>query len=106
MFGFLEKIVHGTNDFDAKYENVCQKPKPHPKKDSPVVEKPVIVDLDGYYETQNDQYNNTNSMLENANGKLVTLHFRPQSSLLNSFYKYHFCLVAFFMSQVDYLSEN
>ena len=73
MFGFLEKIVHGTNDFDAKYENVCQKPMPNPKKDFPVVEKPVIVDLDGYYETlsKNDKENNTKSMLKNANGKLV-----------------------------------
>ena len=75
MFGFLEKIVHGTNDFDAKYENVCQKPMPNPKKDFPdVVEKPAIVDLDGYYESlsQNDKDDNTKS-----NGKLV--------------YSYHTC---------------
>ena len=69
MFGFLEKIVHGTNDFDAKYENLCQKPMPNPKKDFPdVVEKPAIAigDLDGYYETssQNKKENNTKPMLD------------------------------------------
>ena len=73
MFGFLERIVHGTNDFDARYENVSPKPKPNPKKDFPVVQNPVIVDLDGYYETlsQNDKDNNPNSMLKNAKGKLA-----------------------------------
>ena len=73
MFGFLEKIVHGTNDFDAKYENVCQKPMPNPKKDFPVVEKPVIVDLDSCYETlsQNNKDNITKPMWKFPNGKLI-----------------------------------
>ena len=69
MFGFLEKIVHGTNDFYAKYENVCQKPMPIPKKDFPVVEKPVIVDLETL--SQNNKDSNTKPMWKFPNGKLI-----------------------------------
>ena len=87
MFGFLEKIVHGTNDFDAKYENVCQKPMPNPKKDFPVVEKPVIVDLDSCYETlsQNNKDNITKPMWKFPNGKLVYSYILGNAALL--FYK-------------------